>query len=147
MSQFSSVQQAHQYLNSLISRLYQAIQIKRNLYDAFQNIIPDPQSGILYIPLPQAYQFKKINFTWRNFYNKSSLNQILSRYQVSIGTDVDQIIGEAIHNGIQNRTGNPNPQPYEHQAEAIALALYALDELRNWLRSKTPLESKYSKTI
>ena len=138
---------AVQYLSGLISRFYLALQKSlqarfQNLYNAIQVIIPNPSSVPPFIPLPgapQTLQYQRVGYAWRDFYNKSVLNQVLQRFvpQALIAVDVEPLIGAAVHYGIQTRTGVSDPQPYVHQAEAIAKALYALNELRKWLYSGT----------
>jgi len=133
-------QQAPQYLNGLIDRLYRAINIKfkNNLYNAFETIWPDPRTGFngnLFLPLSTSFQLQTIQYTWKDFYDRGRLNQLIQG--VNITVDVDNIIGEAIQNRIQT-TQQITPKPYQHQAETIVWALYALDDLRKWLRSGTP---------
>jgi ATP-dependent helicase YprA (DUF1998 family) len=132
-------QQAPQYLNGLIDRLYSAINVKfKNLYDAFEAIWPDPRTGFngnLFLPLSTSFQLQTIQYAWKDFYDKNRLNQLIQG--VSITVDVDNIIGEAIQNRMQT-TQQITPRPYQHQAETIAWALHALNNLREWLHSNTP---------
>ena len=133
-------QQAPQYLNGLIDRLYRAINIKfkNNLYNAFETIWPDPRTGFngnLFLPLSTSFQLQTIQYAWKDFYDKNRLNQLIQG--VSITVDVDNIIGEAIQNRMQT-TQQITPRPYQHQAETIAWALHALNNLREWLHSNTP---------
>jgi ATP-dependent helicase YprA (DUF1998 family) len=118
-------------LDDLIGRLYEALELKfGSLSDAFESILPDPVirfNGRRFIPLPSV-RLSWIDATWRNVYDKNTLNALA---KTNITVDVDDVIGEAIHERLRSR-------PYQHQVEAIAWSLYTLDALRSWLRGGTP---------
>lgn len=130
-------------LDEVIDRLLNAIAIKHGtLSNALQSIIPDPQTGFngnRYIPLPRVTP-RTINESWKQFYQLNILNKLANdlnlkdgAQNLSISSDVDKQIGEAIYNRLSQRI--KDPKPYEHQARTIIWALYALDQIRQFLTS------------
>lgn len=130
-------------LDEVIDRLLNAIAIKHGtLSNALQSIIPDPQTGFngnRYIPLPRVTP-RPINESWEQFYQLNILNKLANdlnlkdgAQNLSISSNVDKQIGEAIYNRLSQRI--KDPKPYEHQARTIIWALYALDQIRQFLTS------------
>ena len=130
-------------LDEVIDRLLNAIAIKHGaLSNALQSIIPDPQTGFSgnrYIPLPRVTP-RPINESWKQFYQLNILNKLANDLNLkdgvqnlSISSNVDKQIGEAIYNRLSQRI--KDPKPYEHQARTIIWALYALDQIRQFLTS------------
>lgn len=130
-------------LDEVIDRLLTAIAIKHGtLSNALQSIIPDPQTGFngnRYIPLPRVTP-RPINESWKQFYQLNILNKLANDLNLkdgtpnlSISSNVDKQIGEAIYNRLSQRI--KDPKPYEHQARTIIWALYALDQIRQFLTS------------
>ncbi len=138
MSQSS--QQAVQYLDNLIGKLYQALRIKfSNISDVFDAVWPDPERGFnghYFIPLPTGVKQQIIQYTWQDLYRKDVLNQLVPGAKITV--DIDDIVGKAIHDRIQTTQQGITPKPYQHQVETIALALHALNNLREWLHNNTP---------
>ena len=138
MSQSS--QQAAQYLDNLIGKLYQALSIKfSDILDAFDTVLPDPRVGFnghYFIPLPTGVKQQAIQYTWQDFYRKDVLNQLVPGTNITV--DTDDIVGKAIHDRLQTTQQGITPKPYQHQVETIAWALHALNNLREWLHSNTP---------
>jgi len=135
-----SSQQAVQYLDNLIGKLYQALRIKfSNISDVFDAVWPDPERGFnghYFIPLPTGVKQQIIQYTWQDFYRKDVLNQLVPGTNITV--DTDDIVGKAIHDRIQTTQQGITPKPYQHQVETIALALHALNNLREWLHNNTP---------
>jgi len=135
-----SSQQAAQYLDNLIGKLYQALRIKfSDILDAFDTVLPDPGVGFnghYFIPLPTGVKQQTIRYTWQDFYRKDVLNQLVPGTNITV--DTDDIVGKAIHDRIRTTQQGITPKPYQHQVETIALALHALNNLREWLHSNTP---------
>jgi len=135
-----SSQQAAQYLDNLIGKLYQALSIKfSDILDAFDTVLPDPRVGFnghYFIPLPTGVKQQAIQYTWQDFYRKDVLNQLVPGTNITV--DTDDIVGKAIHDRLQTTQQGITPKPYQHQVETIAWALHALNNLREWLHSNTP---------
>jgi len=133
-------QQAAQYLDNLIGKLYQALSIKFNdILNAFDTVLPDPRVGFnghYFIPLPTGVKQQTIQYTWQDFYRKDVLNQLVPGTNITV--DTDNIVGKAIHDRLQTMQQGITPKPYQHQVETIAWALHALNNLREWLHSNTP---------
>ena len=74
-------QQAAQYLDNLIGKLYQALSIKfSDILNAFDTVLPDPRVGFnghYFIPLPTGVKQQAIQYTWQDFYRKDVLNQLV----------------------------------------------------------------------
>jgi ATP-dependent helicase YprA (DUF1998 family) len=131
-------------LDEVIDRLLNAIAIKHSaLSNALQSIIPDPQTGFSgnrYIPLLRVTP-RPINESWKQFYQLNILNKLANdlnlkdgAQNLSISSNVDKLIGEAIYNRL-SRHNIKDPKPYEHQARTIIWALYALDQIIQFLTS------------
>jgi ATP-dependent helicase YprA (DUF1998 family) len=134
-----SIQHSIQFLDDLVSKLYQALKIKfKDIYDAFEIVLPDPNTGFnghKFLPLSPGINYQRIPYSWRDFYTKDTLRLLIQG--VNITADVNTVIGQAIHDRLSADV-SVEPRPYEHQVKAIALALHSLDHLRRWLHNNTP---------
>lgn len=106
----------------------------QRLQNLFENIIPYYNIPGQYIYHPPLVQPTAIQHSWDAFFSQNTLNHY---YNGRLTVEVDRIIGEAIQNRIQRRTGIRDPHPYHFQVEAIVSSLNLLDPVRRALRSRT----------
>lgn len=137
-------------INNIAQRFLRAIAVRAQqagltLRDLYQTIFPHPQygpphlvhQGCNYIPYPRLSALE-IHESFTQFWDLNVVNRYAQQISQAIGrqivitTDLDAIVGEAIHTRLAQRRGSY--RVYAHQAESIIFALYALDTIRRDLR-------------